>query len=272
MPKTKIKPKHNLDKFYTKEEEVKRLLSFVNLTGYDLSIEPSAGNGVWVDNMDHYNIMPYDIETDNKNIILKDWFDVDIPKRYNDVCVVGNPPFGSRNILSKKFIQHAISFNSVNMIAFILPKVWRKPTLQKTFPRDWSLVIDEDVSDNSFLLDNKDYHVNTTFQVWKKNYNGVDLRWDEYPELTHIDFEFSDADNGDFYVMGASPKTIKLPEEVNSKNRGYWIKANIDVEQLKTNIKSIDWNKYGCSSVSGGVYWITKAEFIKIYKENGERS
>jgi len=100
------------------------------LIDYDLVIEPSAGNGAFSRNIKHNNFIALDIEPENDKIIQQDWFEYK-PNQEGDILVIGNPPFGKRNMLSKKFIQHAMTF--AKTIAFILPDVYNKHTLQSVF-------------------------------------------------------------------------------------------------------------------------------------------
>jgi predicted RNA methylase len=125
-----------LDKFYTKNTAVKKSIREINFGEYDLVIEPSAGNGSFSRKIKHKNLISLDLEPESDGIKKKDWFDYKIPKKYKNVLVIGNPPFGSRNILSKKFIEHSLEFSNVSTIAFILPNVYKKHTLQKVIPNN----------------------------------------------------------------------------------------------------------------------------------------
>jgi hypothetical protein len=50
--------------------------------------------------------------------------------------IIGNPPFGNRNALSKRFLEHSFSFSNVGTVGFILPNVYKKHTLQSIIPED----------------------------------------------------------------------------------------------------------------------------------------
>ena len=65
--------------------------------------------------------------------------------------------------------------------------------------------------------------------------------------------------------MGASPATVKFPEEVSKTNRGYWLHAKIPATELVDNFKSVPWK--GNSSANGGVFWLTKTELINQYEK-----
>lgn len=264
MPKKQIVKKQELDKFYTKPNIAKEcyniLLPFVQ--DGDIIIEPSAGNGSFLDHIRQPRIA-YDIEPEHSQIIKGNWFEQIVPE--NSV-ILGNPPFGSKNDLTKKFIQHAL--NNAKIIAFVLPMVFRKETLQKTFPDNWKLVIDHELPYNSFLLNNTDYHVPTTFQIWIKDdtTNWKNLRESVKPIQTTTDFKFVNKVEATHFIFGAAPQKIIKPEMVTEHNRGYYIKSlTPDVEEI---IKSIQWKKYALSSVNGGSAWFTKQQIINIFAEN----
>lgn len=260
--------KCDLDKFYTNPKIVQNLINYIDLESYDFIIEPSAGNGSFFNKVKQYNAVGLDIEPESADIVKQDWFEYVIPDHYNNVLILGNPPFGERNNLSKEFVRHSISFPNVNTIAFILPNVYKKHTNQKVFPSDWRLAQEINLEDDCFLLNDEPYHVPCSFFIWTKHTGLKDLRFREELYKTHPDFSFSDASDFDFYVMGASPKVIKTREEITPNNRGYYIKSHIDPEKLKRNILSINWTMFGNSSANGGVSWFSKPEFIKTYDEN----
>ena len=260
--------KCDFDKFYTNPKVVKDLMKFIDLSSYDLIIEPSAGNGSFSNQINDYNLISLDLAPESDNIIQQDWFEYKIPSDYKNVLIIGNPPFGERNKLSKEFIKHALSFENVKTIAFVLPNVYKKHTNQKIFPKNWRLAQEINLPENSFLLDGETYHVPCSFFIWTQYQGLKNLRFKEELYKTHPDFSFSDENNADFFVMGASPTVIKNIEDVTTTNRGYYIKSNIEPEKLKSFIKNINWTKFGNSSANGGVSWFSKPEFIKIYDEN----
>jgi len=262
--------KIEMDKFYTKSKIAELCISKINIEEYDLIIEPSAGNGAFlnilIDNKkESTDVIGIDISPENENILKKDWFLFNIDKKYNKVLIIGNPPFGKRNKLSKKFITHSASFDNVKTIAFILPNVFKKHTLQKVIPKDFRIKEIIELPKNSFMIENKEYHVPCSFFIFDKSL-GKCLRFDESKYTETPDWNFSNKEDYDFFILGASPKTIlKTP---NKNNRGYYIKIknNKNLNNIIKKFESIKWN--GNSSVSGGVSWFTKPEIVKIYLDN----
>lgn len=256
--------KVELDKFYTKKEVAIACIDYLDLEEYDLIIEPSAGSGSFFNNINTNNKIGLDLFPENENIKQADWFKYSISQEYKNVLIVGNPPFGKRNHLSKKFIEHAASFENVKTIAFILPNVYNKHTLQKIVPKSFRLKDIINLPRNSFQINGEDYHVPCSFFIFDKS-NGNCLRFnpDNYKETK--DWRYGTKDDYDFFVMGASLKTVKdKPEETN---RGYYIKVKNgkSIETIKDNFKNGNWEGY--SSATGGVSWLTKPEVVKSYSE-----
>lgn len=260
--------KCDLDKFYTKDIIAIKLLQYINFNKYDLIIEPSAGGGAFSRNIKHKNLLALDLLPESDEIIKQDWFDYSIESNFNNVLIIGNPPFGNRNDLSKLFIEHALKFDNVKTIAFVLPNVFKKHTNQKIIPKGWRLAKIVDLPRDSFTLNGVDYNVPCSFFVWTKEPGINDYSFDIEKYRSHPDFDFVKKDEADFFTMGASPKVIKKPEEVESTNRGYYIKSNIPLEILIDNFKNIDWTLNGNSSANGGVSWYSMPELIKIYEDN----
>jgi len=263
------------DKFYTNTKVIDNLINKINFNKYDLIVEPSAGDGAFSNKIKlktNNELLSFDIKPENKDIIEQDWFNYKINQKYNKVLVIGNPPFGINNKLSLNFIKHALSFDNVITIAFILPNVYNKHTKQKVFPKNWKLVRVEKLPYNSFLLNNEEYHVPCTFYIWTKEESIIDYRFDYKKYETNPDFIIiknkEDFNKADFFIMGASPSNIKNISEVTKNNRGYYIKSNIDTEELKFNLKNINWRKEGNSSASGGVSWFSIPELNYIYDLN----
>ena len=157
-----------LDKFYTSRETAEKCVECLDLNLYDLIIEPSAGDGAFVDAIPR-KIVAIDIDPGRKDIEKQDFFTL-----YTDVCpskvlVIGNPPFGKQNNLALKFISKAAAL--ADTIAFILPRSFMKDSVQNRVPKSLHLDYVMPIEPNSFLFKGEPYHVPTVFQIWKKGLN-----------------------------------------------------------------------------------------------------
>lgn len=250
------------DKFYTKEEIAIKCISLLNLNTYSTVIEPSAGSGSFSNNIQHDNLIALDLFPDNDKILKMNWFDYEI--KSDNLLIIGNPPFGERNNLSKAFIKKSIELGA-KTIAFILPDVYNKYTMQSVFPSEYRLLEASKLPEYSFKLNEEDYNVPCTFYIWDKS-EGVDLRFDPYKYKTN-DFDIvkkCNVSSDSFFIMGASPNTVKELHEVSTTNRGYYIKPiGKDKTELIGIFKNIPFKAE--SSVNGGVAWRNKYEILKNY-------
>jgi hypothetical protein len=258
------------DKFYTKNSTAKICIDIIDFSIYDFVIEPSAGNGSFLSQIPHANKIGIDINPECDDILKMSWFDYATPDTYSKVLIIGNPPFGIRNNLSKKFIKHSVSFSNVYTIAFILPNVYNKHTMQRVIPKEYRIKTALLLPENSFEIESETYHVPCTFYVFEKS-KGPDLRFDPSIYQDTTDWKYGNDLDYNFYVMGASFEVKDKPEK---SNRGYYIKVNPnkDVVKVKNNFERLrvlrkQGQVKGYSSVNGGVFWTTKPELVKIYKE-----
>lgn len=255
------------DKFFTTSSVARQCLSRLVLTQYDCVIEPSAGDGAFLALIDHPYKIGLDINPCDVTITRMSWFDYRIPTVLKNVLVVGNPPFGIRNQLSLAFIQHAAEFPNVQTIAFILPNVYQKHTLQKKISSQYRLSAIIPLPENAFVADGQTFHLPCSFFILDRG-AGPDLRFqpDEYRNT--LDWEFGTKEHHDFFVMGAAIYTVK--DDPTPNNRGYYIKVNAgkDASSVRQRFQLLQYR--GLSSASGGVAWVTKPELVKAYREQFE--
>jgi hypothetical protein len=81
-----------------------------------------------------------------------------ITSRY---LVIGNPPFGRQSSLAKRFIRSSCVF--ADIVAFILPRSFMKPSMYSVFPSLFHKVYESELPYNSFLLNGESYDVPCVF-------------------------------------------------------------------------------------------------------------
>ena len=254
--------KVEFDKFYTKESVAQDCLSILNLDCYDFIIEPSAGNGSFFKHINHDNKVGFDIKPECDSIYEQNFFTYHVDPKYKNVLIVGNPPFGIRNRLSIDFIRHAMTFENVKTIAFVLPDVFNKHTLQKYIHAKFRIKEIKKIPPFSFEINGNPFNMPCSFFIFDIS-EGPDLRFRTEHYKDTNDFEFGSLNNYDFFILGASPRVVIDSPALN--NRGYYIKVkdSIDPEQIKENFRDCPWSGY--SSVSGGASWLTRPEIVFQY-------
>lgn len=165
--------RNTIDKFYTKESIAKKcfdvFIEAVDPNESDLVIEPSAGNGSFVNliKLKFSNHLFYDILPENIDIIQCDFLEISPPTSGRVVHTLGNPPFGRQSSLAIKFIKKCCTFSQ--SVSFILPKSFRKDSMQRHFDSYFHLIREIDLPKNSFILDGNEQDVPCVFQVWKRS-------------------------------------------------------------------------------------------------------
>ncbi len=169
--------RNTIDKFYTNNETVNLcknyILENIEINENDIIIEPSAGDGSFIQMIKslNNNYIFYDIEPENNEIIECDFlhedFNLDnIINRHQNIHFIGNPPFGRQSSTAIKFIKRCSLY--AKTIAFILPKSFKKNSMQKHFPSKFHLKFQIDIPDNSFRINNDIIDVPCIFQIWEK--------------------------------------------------------------------------------------------------------
>lgn len=181
------------DKFYTKTEIAERCYTSLKSLLKDrtyLFLEPSAGSGNILDVLKANNESFYacDILPESKDIETKDFLNDELSLTGN-VIAFGNPPFGKKGKTAIEFINKAFEYSQV--VAFILPLQFRKYSVQSHIREDACLIYDEELPENSFTDNGKDYSLRCCFQVWclsdtfVKEYKNLRT---QKPTIFHSDF------------------------------------------------------------------------------------
>ncbi|NBU32252.1 MAG: hypothetical protein EBS36_03670 [Actinobacteria bacterium] len=158
------------EQYFTSNELAKKCISLVDsrfgLTHFDLIIEPSAGDGAFLNSLPTDRSIGIDIDPQNPQIIKGDFLEWAPETRMSKqrILTIGNPPFGARAAVAVKFMNHAASFSDV--IAFILPMSFNKYTFQDRISPMFHLVESFNCSD-SFRTPSGQTKVNTVFQIWE---------------------------------------------------------------------------------------------------------
>lgn len=156
----------HLDQYYTNPDIannlVEKLNEFVSLNSFSVIIEPSAGNGSFLNPLYQFNsdVLGFDIEPNHIDIIKLDFLNFDpnsykLPSNKDDVLCIGNPPYGVSSSLVNSFIIKCSSFS--NHIAFILPQSILTKKNLRAIPINFHPVLNIPIKGNPFLVDGQPY-------------------------------------------------------------------------------------------------------------------
>jgi predicted RNA methylase len=167
--------RNTIDKYYTKpsvaEQCVVQIQQTIQIDKNDVIIEPSAGNGAFIPFIQPLvdTSLFFDIAPEHPSIIQQNYLEYKPTITHTDrgkIHVIGNPPFGRQSTMAIQFIKKSCEF--CDSVSFILPKSFKKPSMQNHFPRQFHLLLEEDLPDKSFLVDKIEHDVPCVFQIWAK--------------------------------------------------------------------------------------------------------
>jgi len=164
------------DQYYTKPAVAKKCINTILSVCWQAVkyqwIEPSAGQGAFLNILpDDYDKIGIDLEPKSPGILKADfltWIPTDEKTEENPKKRIffGNPPFGRQGSLAKSFIKHAAEY--ADIIAFILPRSFVKPSMSRAFPLQFHCLFSEELEKNSFQVNDIEYDVPCVFQIWEK--------------------------------------------------------------------------------------------------------
>ena len=236
-----------IDKYYTKTHIVKQCIekikTYLKISKDDLIIEPSAGNGAFIEDIKLItnNYLFYDLEPENNEIIKQDFLNFDFTKininnrSFKNIHIIGNPPFGRQASLAIKFIKKCCLFS--NSISFILPKSFKKNSMKQHFSKNFHLIYEIDLSDNSFLVNNIESNVPCIFQIWqyKNEIRPIIIK------VKPVHFKFVNKDDNpdiSFRRVGVNAGSIMRDIKDKSTQSHYFIKF-INNDTIEQNIEKL---------------------------------
>ncbi|WP_249341660.1 SAM-dependent methyltransferase [Sphingomonas sp. 3P27F8] len=245
------------DQYYTRAGVAKRFYRIFK-QHFDpasyLMVEPSAGTGSF------YKLLPlgslaYDIDPKYPGIIKADFLTVMI-KSNRPRAIIGNPPFGKNASMAVKFFNHAA--RQADVIALIVPRSFRKASIENRLDPSIHLVREEVVPDNAFLFRGKPYNVPAVFQIWQRRSEPRQLR---PVETRHPDFEFTVPALADFAIQRVGARAGRVHRDfTRSPNSHYFIRGNVEAIMETLDFASVVGNVAGNPSLS-------RSEIVALYRQ-----
>lgn len=269
MKKYNYSQKDTLDQFYTKPEIAKELINQLDLSKYDLIVEPSAGTGAFSNQLPPHKTLALDIDPKHPTIIKQDFLVYqhkhETPRE--KTLAIGNPPFGKQGSLALKFITKCSEF--ANTIAFILPRSFIKVSMKNKIPIYYHLH-KEKLLNNCFQWKNEPYNVPVVFQVWQLSKRKRKQNMPIIPQ----GFQYSTKKIADFSVRRVGFYAGKASKDVKKSIQSHYF---IELEYKKETNRIINYlneHKWPGNNTTGPRS-ISKQELNKvlnkILKNNNEQ-
>jgi len=247
-----------LDQFYTSRKISTKLVNSVEkyFKDFDIILEPSAGDGSFFELLPVDKRVGIDLDPKNKNIEKKDFFDF-LPENNKTYFTIGNPPFGKNSSLAVNFFNHAATFSEY--IAFIVPRTFRKDSIQNKLNLNFHILYEELLPQNSFYTpDEETYDVSTVFQIWKKEKTQRNKK-----ELlkSHADFDFMGSDDREFtdVTVTVSNNSSFFAE----KDSETYLMQDKELQQIKLLRKKYPrfFSSHSISKAKKQLFWKNKPDF-----------
>ena len=245
------------DQYYTRHHVAQKLYvvfqKICDPSRYQL-VEPSAGTGSFLRLMPQGSLA-FDVDPKYPGIRTADFLTVEI-RSERDVAVVGNPPFGRNASMAVRFFNHAAWQASV--IALILPRTFRKASIENRLDRNFHLIHEETVQCDAFLFRSKPYDVPAVFQIWERR---DDLRELRHVAIHHPDFSWTTADRADFGIQRVGARAGRVHRDfTKSPSSHYFIRGNVEPIMKRLNFTKVVHNVAGNPSLS-------KSEIVSLYRQ-----
>jgi hypothetical protein len=266
-----------LDKFYTiptiAEKCLQKIGDMYSWTEWDIVVEPSAGNGSFLTRIPTNNSIGIDICPEHNDIIKQDFLTYTPPNDLQNILVIGNPPFGRVSSLAVKFFNHAA--NWANVIAFILPRTFRRISVQNKLNTQFKLVFDEDIPMHPCSFE-PPMMAKCCFQVWEKtdiSRSIVELskRHDDWDFLSFgpkdTNGQPTPPEYADFAIRaygGRCGQIVETELQLLRPKSWHWIKCNIDKNTLIQRFMSLD---YTLSEDTARQNSIGRGELVQLYSK-----
>jgi len=266
-----------LDKFYTIPTIAEKCLTIVGLrykwSDWGLVIEPSAGNGNFLTRIPTEKKLGIDISPEHNDIIKQDFLTYKPPNNCGKILVIGNPPFGKVSSLAINFFNHSAKWADV--IAFIIPRTFRRISVHNKLNTYFHLVYDEEIPIKPCAFD-PPMMAKCCFQIWEKQ--NIPRTFIAL-SVTHNDWDFlgfgpKDAkgqptppNGADFAIRAYGGKCGEIVDTglvMLRPKSWHWIKSKIDKNILIKRFGKLD---YALSLDTARQNSIGRGELVRLYSE-----
>lgn len=230
-----------------------------------LFVEPSAGTGAFLHPLQCAERKVKAVDVDPQSLFVErmdfltaeEIFDGD----HSAIVVLGNPPFGKNACMAVKFFNKAAIY--ADEISFIVPRTFRKRSLQRRLHPKFHLFKDRDVEPNAFIRLGNPYDVPCAWQVWKRfNQDRLLLK---PPSVEHL-ITYTTPGNADFAMrrVGFYAGRVVTENILSLSVTTHYFISEL-TEGVVDSLKEINWTDLASQTV--GVRSLSKVEIaFKLYE------
>lgn len=253
--------KNELDQYYTNPDYAAHCFELAKpfKRARQLMVEPCAGTGSFFGLMPSGQRLGMDLDPqfhaegmlDGANDFLK------YDQGFEGAFVLSNPPFGFGCALAVQFFNRC-AFLGADVIAFVIPKTFRKASVINKLDKNFHLVLDEESPKDAFILNGKPYHVPCCFQIWVYK---PEVREQLNTDSDNEFFDFCGKDEADFAVRRVGGRAGQLLEGTDhAEVSTYFLKAKCAKHVLETALEVMDLTVERENTV--GVRSVAKYELV----------
>jgi predicted RNA methylase len=259
-----------LDQFYTDpkyaEHFYNKIKEVIDISAADILLEPSAGTGSFYNLLDVNKRIGLDLEPKAVGVIQQDFFWWNVPKD-KSIITLGNPPFGKNSNLAIQFFNRAAIFSDA--IAFVLPRTFKKDSVINRLDKNFHLIYEEIVPENSFIFNGNPYSVWCCAQVWvKKDVVRPKIQTFSIKDVSEW-FTITEPDDADFSIqrVGGKAGTIRTEEFKSYSRQSHYFFKQHDSRVLEI-FKGIDFDEVRYNTA--GNPSVSPSELVKLWIKNAK--
>jgi hypothetical protein len=268
------------DKYFTKPSIVDQCLKRIDLTKFDIILEPSAGCGSFHNKIPKDKGRACDISPDIPGVIELDFYAIEKVINLLDLTTapdkrylsIGNPPFGKNSSMAIEFFNGCAKFS--DEIAFIVPRTFRKDSVQNRLDLNFHMKSEWLLPEKSFLVMDptsesltSEYDVPCVFQIWEKK-NQKRTKVVASTESKYLNF----VDNIKKAKYAFRRVGVQAGELYNTSNNSrsmapqshYYINCK---QHVADTIRSLKWDYNSSKYDTAGNPSISKSELIKTLEK-----
>jgi len=236
------------EQYYTLPEVADLCVSIASKYWDGLEIvEPAGGTGEFLSSIQRAGKdvkFAFDIEPKHPDVIEQDFLQTSLFDFYvsEQSMFLSNPPFGRANSLAVKFFNHIAGTYSARYICFLIPKAWRKWSVQDKLNEFYHLTEDVEMPEVSFYNDDgpiEGGNLSTLFQVWEKR-DTPRKKWDVEDKGYLTNSTPEDADVAITFFGHSSGRIETEFERVPNTTKRYFKASPEVIEGLKV----VDYSRF----------------------------